>query len=315
MNHPDPKRDHAEDPSVTFTAIDIETEGPVGTIFIKPFEKTQAEGAKHAGYVDVHTAIAQALERFRWDDTIRVVVVTGRENGEFYWAPAPGYYSEERLATMNPANRPAGRWSHEQGAMRITETLALIEKPVIAKVNGHASSNGQSILFGCDLIVAWEDAIITDNHLALGEVTDHDGVSHGYPFAMTPGDGAGALVPLFMPPTKAKEYLFLSPAYTARQFAAMNIVNYAVPMDELDAATDSLVEKLLRRPARLLARTKRGVNKMLVNQMNLSYDVLGYSEALDFWEQGRDGWAPNLSFEPGPALESTQRRGSTGRQG
>ena len=88
--------------------------------------------------------------------------------------------------TSNPANRPAGKWSFEQGAARITETLALMDKPVIAKVNGHASSNGQSILFGCDLIVAWEDAIITDNHLGLEEVTDHDGVPHGYPFAMTP---------------------------------------------------------------------------------------------------------------------------------
>ena len=136
---------------------------------------------------------------------------------------------------MNPAARPAGRWSHEQGATRITETLALIEKPVIAKLNGHASSNGQSILFGSDLIVAWEDAIVAENHLGLGEVTDENGVPHGYPFAMVPGDGAGALVPLFMPPTKAKEYLFLSPSYTAKELAEMNIVNKAVPLDHLDA--------------------------------------------------------------------------------
>jgi len=290
---------------VTFTAIDVERNASVATIFIKPFEKTQAEGANHPGYVDVHTAIAKSLEELRWDDSIRVVVITGSEDGEFYWAPGPGYYTPEKLNAMNPYNRPAGRWSHEQGATRITETLALMEKPVIAKVNGHASSNGQAILFGCDLIVAWEDAIITDNHLGLGEVTDHEGVSHGYPFAMTPGDGAGALVPLFMPPTKAKEYLFLSPAYTAKEFAAMNIVNYAVTMEELDGVTDRLVQKLLLRPARLLARTKRGVNKQLVNQMNLSFDVLGYSEALDFWEQGRDGWRPDLTFAP----EATETKG------
>lgn len=285
---------------MTFTAIDVGTDGPVATIAIKPFEKTQAEGAKHPGYVDVHTAIAEALERFRWDDSVRVVVITGAEDGEFYWAPGPGYYTPERLQHMDPHNRRAGRWSHEQGATRITETLALIEKPVIAKVNGHASSNGQSILFGCDLIVAWEDAIITDNHLGLAQVTDHDGVPHGYPFAMTPGDGAGALVPLYMTPTKAKEYLFLGRSYTAREFAEMQIVNYAVPMDQLDAVTDELVTALLRRPARLLARTKRGVNKILVNQVTMAYDVLGYSELLDFWEQGRDNWEPELSFRPEP---------------
>ncbi len=289
--------------AMTPTAIDLERNGPVATILIKPFEKTQAEGAGYPDFVDVHTAIARALEELRWDDSVRIVVITGKDNGEFYWAPGPGYYTPERLSRMNPGNRPAGRWSVEQGATRITETLALMDKPVIARVNGHASSNGQAILFGCDLIVAWEDAIITDNHLALQDVVDPDGVPHGYPFAMAPGDGAGALVPLFMPPTKAKEYLFLGGAYTAKDFAEMNIVNYAVPLDRLDEVTDRLVEALLRRPARTLARTKRGVNKMLVQQMNQSYDALNYAEMLDFWEQGRDGWKPDLSFGPPPPPE------------
>jgi len=284
---------------MTVTAIDVVKQDQVGTIRIHPFERTQAAGAKQPGYVDVHTAIAEALEDMRWDDRVRVIVITGSEDGEFYWAPGPGYYTKEVLDRMNPVKRGSGRFSHGFGAARITETLALIEKPVIAKVNGHASSNGQSILFGCDLIVAWEDAIITENHLGLGEVTDHEGVPHGYPFPMTPGDGAGALVPLFMTPTKAKEYLFLSPRYTAKDLAAMQIVNYAVPLEQLDAVTDDLVRRLLQRPPRLLARTKKAVNKRLVNQVVLAYDALAYSEALDFWELGRDDWKPDLSMGPG----------------
>jgi enoyl-CoA hydratase/carnithine racemase len=281
---------------MTITAIDLERSGAVATIFIKPFEETQREGAKQPGFVDVHTAIAVALEELRWDDDIRVVVITGRVDGEFYWAPGPGYYTPERLQAMNPSNHPPTRWSHAQGAARITETLALIDKPVIAKLNGHASSNGQSILFGCDLIVAWEDAIVAENHLGLQSVTDHDGVPHGYPFAMAPGDGAGALVPLYMPPTKAKEYLFLSPAITGKELAAMNIANYAVQLADLDGVTDRLVEQLIKRPARTLARTKRAVNKTLVQQINLAYDGLAHAEMLDFWEQGRDNWEPDLAF-------------------
>ena len=285
---------------MTFTAIDIEHDKSVATIKIKPFERTQREGTKHAGYIDVHTAIAQAIETLRWDDTVRIIVITGSEDGEFYWAPGPGYYDQQQLDRMNPINRTSGRWSHEQGASRTTEALAMCEKPVIARVNGHASSNGQSILFACDLIVAWEDAIITENHLGLATVKDHDGVPHGYPFPMTPGDGAGALVPLFMPPTKAKEYLFLSPAYTAKDLAAMNIVNYAVPMAQIDAVLSDLIERLLQRPPRTLARTKRVVNKMLIQQVNLAYDALAWSEALDFFELGRNNWQPDLSFEPKP---------------
>jgi hypothetical protein len=35
---------------------------------------------------------------------------------------------------------------------------------------------------------------------------------------------------------------------------------------------------------------------MMVAQVNQSYDALNYAEMLDFWEQGRDGWKPDLSF-------------------
>lgn len=285
---------------MAITAIDVEQSDAVATIKIKPFEETQRVGSAQPGYVDVHTAIAEALERLRWDDSVRIIVITGAQDGEFYWAPGPGYYTPELLERMSPLNRTSGKWSHEQGATRIIETLALIEKPVIARLNGHASSNGQSILFGCDMIIAWEDAIIAENHLGLGEVTDHDGEPHGYPFPMSPGDGAGSLISLFMPPTKAKEYLMLSPAYTAKDLAAMNIVNYALPMDQLDAKVADIVGRLLRRPARTLARTKRVVNKALVQQMNLSYDALHWSELLDFYELGRDNWRPDLSFRPEP---------------
>jgi enoyl-CoA hydratase/carnithine racemase len=108
-----------------------------------------------------------------------------------------------------------------------------------------------------------------------------------------------------MTPTKAKEYLFLSPSYTGKELAEMNIVNYAVPRDRLDAVTDDLVTRLLRRPARTLARTKRGVNKIVMQQVNLAYDALHYAELLDFWEQGRDNWKLDLTFAPpvGPPAE------------
>src|SRR5258705_239509 len=128
---------------MTITAIELERAVPVATIKIKPFEATQAEGEKHRDYVDVHAAIASALEELRWDDAIRVIVITGSQDGEFYWAPGPGYYDEARLARMNKLRGRAAPFSRERGPHRVIETLALIEKPVVARLNGHASSHGQ----------------------------------------------------------------------------------------------------------------------------------------------------------------------------
>ena len=63
--------------------------------------------------------------------------------------------------------------------------------------------------------------------------------------------------------------------------------------------TNRLIAELIKRPARTLARTKRAVNKTLVQQINLAYDGLAHAEMLDFWEQGRDNWEPDLAFRRG----------------
>lgn len=82
-----------------------------------------------------------------------------------------------------------------------------------------------------------------------------------------------ALIPLYMSPCKAKEYLMLSQPYTGAELAQLGIINYAVPATELDAKVDDLVQRLLKRGAYALARTKRLVNRRVVSQLNLTLDA------------------------------------------
>ena len=83
----------------------------------------------------------------------------------------------------------------------------------------------------------------------------------GFPMAITPGDGAMAFFPLFLPPTKLKEYMFLSRAWTAKELAEMNIVNYAVPAAELDAVFNDIMARLSARPASVLGAHQAGVQQ------------------------------------------------------
>ncbi|HVW33221.1 MAG TPA: enoyl-CoA hydratase/isomerase family protein [Acidimicrobiia bacterium] len=283
---------------MTLSAVEVVRSGPIGTIRIKPVQETIEESIGVAGYVEVHLAVAQALEELRWDDTVRIVVLTGQRDGQFHVAPAPDHYDEpSHRNRLNPLTWKRGPWSRTNGSRRAIEALVLTEKPVIARLNGDAIGFGQSLMFGCDLIVAREDAVISDVHMGLGEVTDHTGARRGFPFGLVPGDGALAFVPVSLPPTKAKEYLFLAKSYTARELAAMNIVNYAVPMEELDAVLDDLTGQLLARPARALAMTKRACNKHIINQWNLAFE-LGLSwEEQNLFTHGRDGWVNDSSFE------------------
>ena len=104
----------------------------------------------------------------------------------------------------------------------------MIEKPAIARVNGDAIGFGQSLLWGCDILVGVEFGVVSDVHMGQGDPVDHRGERRGFPYAIAPGDGAMAFLPLFMPPTKAKEYQLLSRAWTVRELEEMGVFNYAL---------------------------------------------------------------------------------------
>lgn len=276
---------------MTLTAVETEQRGEVGWIKIKPVQDMIEASIGEPDYIEVHIGIAMALEQFRNDDITRAIVITGAQDGEFHVAPRISHYDDKDCAarldrTSRLKKLPA---KPNRGVARALEALTLCEIPVICRLNGDAIGFGQSVMYGCDIIVAREDAVISDVHLGQGDVIDHQGERRGFPWGVTPGDGVLAFLPFFMPPTKMKEYLFLSRAFTATDLAAMNIINYAIPLAELDEKIDGLLEELLARPAFALARTKRACNKHLVNQMNLATDYAHEAELGDFLDHGRLG--------------------------
>lgn len=237
---------------------------------------------------DVHIEIPNVLEELRIDNSVRAIVLTGSGNAEFLVTPPVEYYTTPRATAR--LGDPYGMWNVGHGVIRCYQAMTEIEKPIIAKVNGDAIGFGQSLMLGCDLIVAREDALISDVHLGMGEVVSSDGTHVGLPFGTVPGDGAGALIPLFMTPTKAKEYMMLSLTYTAAELAGMGIVNRAVPADKLDAVTDEVVARLLKRSAFALAWTKRVLNRHVAQQANLALDAAIAYEALNFSQIQRLGF-------------------------
>lgn len=267
----------------------VHRDGQVATVKFGPVEKPLDQFVEH------HVSLAIALEQVRFDDSVRVVVITGRDDGLFELGPMRGETEPYPEDVMDPATRSGGPgslrgpWSYSQGVERTFAALAHMEKPVIGRLNGDAYGFAMHVLWGCDIIVAQEDVILSDQHLSLHPVL---------PWGMSAGDGAFAFLPLFMPPTRLKEFLLLGPSWSARQLCDMGLINYAVPAEQLDPKVDEFVQRFLERPVGPLIRTKRAANKRLIEQMNLTLDYSWMAETVDHWEMAANRFDPQLTLRP-----------------
>jgi enoyl-CoA hydratase len=280
---------------VAVRGVEVERRGEVAWCLIHDFQETVEASFEDPDYISVHDGIGVALDELRYDESVRVIVITGAKDGQFYRFPRRSHWDDPRFGDrLNPllsARRAGGAPMRRHP--NVHELFCLIEKPVIARVNGDVMGFGCSLLWGCDLIVAQEDARIGWGHMALGEFVDSNGEVRGMPITMTPSYGTVSM--LYMPPTKEKEWLFLSTVRTAKELAEMNVFNYAVPAAELDAKVDEIVAALLKRPAFVLAHAKRVANKPLIEQMNLCEDLAGAYALLDIWHETvtrPDPWRP-----------------------
>lgn len=259
-----------------YNLLNIHHDGQIATIELKRIEKFLREGRGEGrrGGSQRAAEVGRALNQLRDDSSVRVIVITGKD--DVFTIP-PSSYGHH--------GNPGGDWDIMSGVTRAVEAMCTIEKPVIAKVNGHAVGFGANLVLACDFIVAREDAIIADHHMSAGELFIDGEMKGSAGHCMVTGDGGAVFAPLKMPVNMAKEYLMLARPFTAKELAAMGVVNYAVPAAELDAKTNEIAQRLLRRNAYALAFTKRILNKQAMAAFNMVHDAaLGY-EFLNFYMQ------------------------------
>jgi enoyl-CoA hydratase len=248
-----------------FNTIAVSRSGQIATITIQSKDRKALTGP--------HVEIGAAMSELRYDNGVRVVIITG---DDAFFLPPKG-------SPKASGHTPGHDWDLTQGMHRTYQSIIEIEKPVIAKVNGNAIGFGSSVAFASDLIVAAEDAIFCDHHLAMGKSLQGGRTD----FGTVPGDGGTVFVPLHMSPCLAKEYLWLAKEMTGKALAAAHIINKAVPRAELDATVAAMANALLARTPYSLALAKRAANKVFAQRFNLTYDLAWSYELLNFFQHGQ----------------------------
>jgi enoyl-CoA hydratase/carnithine racemase len=234
-----------------------------------------------------HSDLAAALAEVRDREDVRVIVITGGKDDCFAVnAVSDGDWERMRMPSDTPWPFVPG-WSFRQfkGIIQHHETAVACEKPIIAKVNGDAIGGGLMMALSCDIIAAVDDAIVMDSHMALDDWPAEyaPDISRFSPRAdparaVVPGDGGVALVPLYLTPTRAKEFLILGRPYTSVEFERMGVFNYAVPRAELDGLVDDLCRRIISRPPEHVAMTKRLANRSVAHHLNMTLDAAAYAE-------------------------------------
>jgi enoyl-CoA hydratase/carnithine racemase len=174
--------------------------------------------------------LTRALEHAEQSASVRVVVLTGHGDVFSSGGDLVGDGDERHaLATMRRISRPA-------------VALHRLSKPAIARVNGIASGAGWSLVLGCDLVVASDQARFCQIFARR---------------ALSPDLGSTWLLPRLVGLHRAKELALLGRWISAQEAFSLGLVNRVVPPAELDAAVADYADALAAGPPVALALTKR----------------------------------------------------------
>ena len=133
-------------------------------------------------------------------------------------------------------------------ARRIVLDLLDCDKPVIAKLNGHAAGFGATLALFCDVIFAADHAKIGDPHVTVG---------------LTAGDGGALIWPQLVGYARAKRYLLTGDMIPAAEAERIGLITNALPTADLDAAVDAFADRLASGAQVAIRTTKRAINAPL----------------------------------------------------
>src|ERR1700691_3179829 len=103
-----------------FNLLDIQRSGQIATIELKRIEKhsRQQVGAGKRGGVQRAAEVGRALNELRDDSSIRVIVITGKDDVFTIPPSSYGHHGD-----------PGNDWDIMSGVTRAVEALCTIEKP------------------------------------------------------------------------------------------------------------------------------------------------------------------------------------------
>jgi len=237
-----------------------------GNIGILSFNRPKVLNALNT---DVLQELDEAIDQIEKDEDIYVVIITGE--GKAFVAGAD-------IAEMKDKTAEEGRRFGELGS-KVFRKIELIEKPVIAAVNGFALGGGCELAMSCDIRIAGEKAKFGQPEVGLG---------------ITPGFAGTQRLPRLVGSAKAKELIFTGNMIDAKEAEKIGLVNSVAPQEELMEEALKMAKKIASNGQIAVKYSKaainRGINCDLDTANEIEKDLFGLCFATEDQKEGMDAF-------------------------
>lgn len=237
----------------------LKKEGHIGILSIN---RPNALNALNSLVLD---ELKEAIELIDNDKEIHVLILTGE--GRAFVAGA----DIGEMKSMNPVQ---ARVFAEKG-LSVFRRIELMEKPVIAAVNGFALGGGCELSMSCDMRIASDKAKFGQPEVGLG---------------ITPGFAGTQRLPRLVGAGRAKELIFTCDIIGADEAYRIGLVNKVVPAEELMSFALEVANKIAEKSQLAVRYAKtainRGVETDLDTGMSIEKDLFGLCFATEDQKEG-----------------------------
>ncbi|MBL3658898.1 enoyl-CoA hydratase/isomerase family protein [Fulvivirga sediminis] len=181
--------------------------------------------------------LQKALKDIGKDDAVRVVVLTGAGKAFCSGQDLKEASIDENKSFMQSLNK---RYNP------IIRLMKGMPKPIICKLNGVAAGAGCSLALACDIIVAAEEAVLTEVFVNIGLVLD---------------SGSSYFLPRLVGSTKAFELSTMGSRTNGKEAYELGIVNKVVSGSDLDGAVKAYADYYANAPTKAIGLMKKMLNK------------------------------------------------------
>jgi enoyl-CoA hydratase/carnithine racemase len=231
---------------MTYKTILVEETGGIATVTLNRPDRLNAIN------VDMRDDFARLLAEIQTNGGIKVLIITGA--GRAFSAGGDIEYFEQEWNTA--------RFRAENHRLtQFFDELELIEKPVLAAINGPCTGGGLQITLSCDIRIASDQSRFGFRENNIG---------------LIPGAGGCSRLVKLIGYGKAKELIFTGDMIEPREAERIGLINRVVPHEDLLWHARALAEHLMTRAPEALGVAKR----VLWQCVNSDFQTGRYLEAL-----------------------------------